>query len=291
MSLSSVIQDASYAGKLSADGQSITGTWTQNKQSYALTFAATTPELLWTYGGAKATARMSPDADPTFEVATIKPSAPGAGGRSGSGHTHLFSSKNVTVDDLIKMAYQLRERQIEGEPAWVKDEKFDIQAESNTAGQPSDDQVRSMLKKLLTDRFQLGFHTVQKTFPVYALTLEKSPSGFVKSDPAVNSSARIMPREQANGQMLYAFIYDSMSDFTDVLMNFIPDRQIIDATGLKGPYDFMLQVSKDAIQSENQDERANAVIGAVKGIGMRLDPKRLPVNIMVIDRLERPSPN
>jgi uncharacterized protein (TIGR03435 family) len=294
LSIASAIQEISYRGKLSTDGQSITGTWIQNKQSYPLIFAAATADKLWTYGGSKAVPAMSPTADPAFEVATIKPSAPGAGGRSGSGHTHLFSSKNATLHDLIKMAYLARDRQIEGEPVWVSEEKFDLQAEPDTPGLPSDEQVRTMLKKLLADRFQLKFHTAQKPLPVYALMVEKNPPKLVKSDPTVNRFAHIMPKQQPDGQLLVAFVYDRMPEFADILMNFIPDRQIVDETGLVGPYDFTITVPAIVLQNgptTDEGERANVFTGAVQSLGLKLVPKKEPVDVMVIERVEKPTGN
>jgi uncharacterized protein (TIGR03435 family) len=291
LSVVSAIQDTSYRGKLSADGKSITGTWIQNKQSYPLTFVAAAPDTLWTYGNSVALAPMSLTADPAFEVATIKPSPPGAGGRSGSAHTHQCSQKNATVDDLLRLAYQVRDRQIEGAPAWMNETKFDIEAVADVPGSPNDDQVRVMIRKLLADRFQLSFHKVQKTFSVYALTVEKDPPKLVKSDPAVNRFAHIMTKPQPDGQMLVQFLYDRMPEFADILMNFIPDRQIVDETGLRGPYDFTPTVPMSALQSTDDNEKAIAFIEALKPLGFKLVPKKAPIEVIVIDHLEKPSAN
>jgi uncharacterized protein (TIGR03435 family) len=230
-------------------------------------------------------------ADPVFEVATIKPSPPDAGPRSGSGHTRIFSAKNATVDNLLEIAYQVRDRQIEGAPAWMSEAKFDIEGIPDVPGSPNDDQVRVMLKKLLADRFQLRIHTVQKSFPVYALTIEKDAPKLVKSDPAVNSFAHIMPKQQPDGQMLVQFVHDRMPEFADILMNFIPERQIVDETGLKGPYDFMLTIPASVLQSTDDNERAIAFMEALKPLGFKLVPKRERVEVIVIDRLEKPSAN
>ena len=292
LSIVSMIQDTSYRGKLSADGKSITGTWIQNKQSYPLTFAAAAAaDTLWTYGNSPVMAPMSLGSDPAFEVATIKPSPPGAGGRSGSGHTRIFSAKNATVDNLLKIAYQVRDRQVEGAPAWMNETKFDIEGIPDVPGLPNDDQVRVMLRKLLADRFQLKMHTVQKTFPVYALTMEKNSLKPVKSDSALHRFAGIMTRQLPDGQMLGAFVYMRMPEFADVLMNFIPDRQIVDETGLQGPYDINLTVPASVLQSSDDNEKAVAFMEALKPAGFKLVPKQAPLKVIVIDRLEKPSAN
>jgi len=291
LSVASVIQDSSYRGKLSADGKSIAGIWMQNKQSYPLTFAAATADTLWTYRNGPVMVPMSLTADPAFEVATIKPSPPGAGGRSGSGHTRIFSAKNATVSNLLKIAFQVRDRQVEGAPAWMSEAKFDIEGIPDVPGSPNDDQVRVMLRKLLADRFQLKIHTVKKTFPVYALTIEKDSPEPVKSDPALNRFAGVMTRQTPDGQMLGAFVYMRMPEFADILMNFIPDRQIVDETGLQGQYDINLTVPMSALQSSDDNEKAVAFMEALKPAGFKLVPKQAMLDVIVIDRLEKPSAN
>src|ERR1700722_7720604 len=73
--LTAAVSDITFRGKLSADGKSIAGTWTQANQSFPVSFALATPETLWTYSGASTMPTMSATTDPSFEVATIKPSA------------------------------------------------------------------------------------------------------------------------------------------------------------------------------------------------------------------------
>ena len=72
--LNVAVADISYRGKLSADGKSFTGVWTQGNESYPLTLVLATPETLWTYSGPAPIPPMAATADPAFEVATIKPS-------------------------------------------------------------------------------------------------------------------------------------------------------------------------------------------------------------------------
>lgn len=151
-----------------------------------------------------------------------------------------------------------------------------------------------MLKKLLADRFQLKFHTAQKPLPGYALMVEKNPPKLVKSDPTVNRFAHIMPKQQPDGQLLVAFVYDRMPEFADILMNFIPDCQIVDETGLVGPYDFTITVPASVLQNgpgTDEGERANVFMGVVQSLGLKLVPKKEPVDVMVIDRVEKPTGN
>ncbi len=152
--LSVIVADISYRGRLSADGKSITGVWMQGNQSYPLTLILATPETLWTYSGPAPIPAMSATADPVFEVTTIKPSQGNEKERSCGFKGVRFGAENA-VTDLIKFAYKVRDRQIDGGPTWMNEDTFDIAAETNTPGQPSRDQQRSMVRKLLADRFGL----------------------------------------------------------------------------------------------------------------------------------------
>lgn len=165
LNIVSDVADLSYEGKLALDGKSITGIWTQKKKPLPLTFVLATPDTRWKRGGSSALPPMSATADPAFEVATIKPSPPDAKQRSYATRTRQFQAKATTVSDLIQFAWQVRPRQLEGGPPWIDDLKFDIAAEPDAPGQPSLDQYRLMLQKLLVERFGLKIHKVERIFP------------------------------------------------------------------------------------------------------------------------------
>lgn len=289
-----VVVDAAsitYKGQLSADGSSLVGVWTQGKQSYPLTFALATPQTLWKSGGGGAVAPMAATADPAFEVATIKPSSPDAKARSYALRSRHFAVRNATVSDLIQFAYHVRPRQIEGGPSWIDELKVDIAAEPDMEGLPSEEQDRVMLRKLLADRFQLKVHSIQKTFPVYALTVEISPPKVSASDPSANSHLRILMKPGANEDMMVQFVYNTMPDFADLLMNHIKDRQVVDETGLKGVFDFAMSVPMNVWQGADENDSANAFLRAIQPLGFKLVPKKQPVEVLVIDQLEKPSAN
>ena len=109
-----------------------------------------------------------------FEVASIKPTPPGAAGRwIRMQSTHEFAAKNHAVKTLIAAAYNLNPRAISGGPAWVDSDHYDIVAKAPNEVRPNLDEQMSMLRKLLADRFQLTFHREQKELRVYALTIAK----------------------------------------------------------------------------------------------------------------------
>src|SRR5580698_6095549 len=115
-----------YEGKLSADGNSITGTFTQGAQ-LALNLARATPETAWAIPEPPPPPkRMAPDANPAFEVATIKPSDPAHPEQIITLRGAEVITTNVTVHALINLAYWLHPKQLAGGPAWTESDKFDM---------------------------------------------------------------------------------------------------------------------------------------------------------------------
>ncbi len=284
----------SYRGELSADGQTLTGTWTQDQKTYHLSLARATPDTRWR--PPSAAPAMAATADPAFEVATIKLTPPDVKQMSFGLRSPRFTATYSTVEDLIEFAYRVRPRQVEGGTSWMDETKFDIVAESNTPGSPSEDQDRLMLRKLLADRFQLKFHTVQRTVSVYELTMD-NPARLTRTDPDVAAAGHgsIYTKAIDDHQTLVAFSAETMPDFIGILMNFIQDRQIVDQTGLQGMFDFTLTVPTSILQggqaSSLDVDPGSAFSRALPPVGFKLVPKKAPVPFLIIDHLERPSAN
>jgi hypothetical protein len=153
----------SYEGKLSADGNSITGTWTQGVP-LPLNLTRAAPDTAWTIPEPPPPpVRMAAEAKPGFEVATIKPSDPNRPGKLFTVRGQNVVTINTTLSDLIKMAYDLHARQIVGGPAWIETEKFDVTAKPDVPGQPSVAQIKILIESLLADRFQLRFHRKRRS--------------------------------------------------------------------------------------------------------------------------------
>jgi uncharacterized protein (TIGR03435 family) len=291
--LTAVVADISYRGKLSADGKSIAGTWTQGNQTYPLMLVLATPETLWKYSGPAHVLPMTVNADPVFEVTTVKPSRgnePSVGFKVGR-----FNADNATVADLIKFAYKVRDRQVDGGPTWMNEDRFDIAAETDTPGQPSRDQQRSMVRKMLADRFGLQVQVVQREFPVYALTVvEKPPKVTADVSTTVYDHGFVNVTDRKDGQTAVQFTHYTMPEFADALMNFINDRQIVDETGLTGRFNLALLIPTDTAygrQGPQDMDRATAYFGAVQPLGLRLVKKEAALDVIAIKHLEKPSPN
>lgn len=163
-----------YQGKMSADGNSISGTSTQGPGSLPLVFERATPATEWAMPATPPKIPpMAADAHPTFEVATIKPTKPA------ERRTYLvvrgtaFQVVNFSLEGLVKFAYDLQDKQIVSAPNWMSSDKFDIDAKPDTPGSPNGDQLKEMVQKLLADRFALKFHKDQKEMAAYVLTVGK----------------------------------------------------------------------------------------------------------------------
>ena len=292
MSVEETFINVSYKGKLSADGNSIDGIWIENKKSYPMTFARATPATVWEHAGAAPLRAMSATADPAFEVSTIKPSRLDETQRGFDLRSRHFKATNSTVIDLIKFAYNVRFRQISGATAsWMNEAKFDIAGEPDTEGLPSEDQDRSMVKKLLADRFHLWPIASSKFSPFTPLPSRRTLPNSRQSAPEFNRGS-IYVKPVSDGETLVQFASHSMPMFANVLMDFIKDRQVVDETGLTGPYDFAITIPSSVLKGGIDDnEKATAFIGALEPLGFKLVPKTAPLEVIVIDRLEKPSAN
>ncbi|SFS02560.1 soil-associated protein, TIGR03435 family [Granulicella pectinivorans] len=278
--------DIAFHARLGPDGKSLQGTWQQAKHSYPLTFTLATPETLWKRDNG---APMALSADPAFEVAVIRPSEPGKTQRSFALRTRHFNARNSTVFQMVKFAYALQSRQIEGAPEWFESVRFDIDAEPDTEGVPNEQQYRLMLRKLLAERFQLRTHILQRVVPVYALTLQnKTPRLDPADDP--NGHSHIFVKQIDDGQTLGQFMDFTMPDVADFLMGFLPERQILDETGLKGRVNFTMTIATASTQGPANDTAAE-YFHAIEPLGFKLIPRKAPIDILVIDHLEKPSAN
>src|SRR5688572_13178652 len=158
LQLSIQLLQSVFEGTLGGDGNTITGKWTQAANSRPLNLIRATDQTAWAIPELPTSpVRMRADAKPEFAVATIRPSRPDAP-RGGYGiRGPDVTTTNVTVSWMIKLAYNVHRNQISGAPAWLDSERYDTVGRSDTPGEPSRDQMKLMIQKLLVDRFQLRF--------------------------------------------------------------------------------------------------------------------------------------
>ncbi|WP_263350147.1 TIGR03435 family protein [Acidicapsa acidisoli] len=288
-----------YEGKLSADGNSIAGTWSQGPNPLPLNFAKATPATTWTIPEPPPEIPpMAADASPEFEVATIKPSNPDTQGRGFRVRGREFTTMNTTLTSLLTFAYGLHPKQIVGAPAWVDTDKFDITAQPDAPGRPNDTQWKAMLQKLLADRFQLTFHHDKKELPIYALEVAKSGSKLTKSQGDPNGLPSMFFRGLGNLPAANA----TMQDFAGLLQSAVLDKPVVDQTGLTGRFDFTLNWTPDESQfvglgvkvpppSDKPDAPPGLFTAVQEQLGLKLEATKAPVDVIVIDKVEKPSAN
>jgi uncharacterized protein (TIGR03435 family) len=296
-----------FDGKMAADGASIAGTWTQGPAPMPLTLARASAETAWAIPEPPPPPKlMPPDAKPEFEVATIKPSRPEAQGSSilvGRGGQNLFTTTNTTLRDLITFAYGLHARQITGGPGWVESERYDISAKPDQPGIPNVPQLKNMVQKLLAERFQLAFHREKKELSAYAITTAKTGPKISKTQGAGS-----LPGFGGRGPGAVAVRNSTMGEFADFLQSRVVDRPVVDETGLTDRYDFQLRWTPDGSPPAGAGAGANAapvapaaadtadtppdLFAAVQQqLGLKLESTKAPVEVMVIDRVQKPSDN
>jgi uncharacterized protein (TIGR03435 family) len=223
-----------------------------------------------------------------FEVASVKPSIPDPNASSGikTGHGKL-DGNNVTLKRCIMGAYGVGPHQVAGGPDWLDSDTFEISAK---ADQPinEDAVLMVMLRDLLAERFKLVLHRETRTIPAFVLEvvkngpkLEKAAPGEAGTNTSTTNTGVIIDAHNTN-----------MDSFARILSRKM-ELPVINNTGLDGIFNLKLQWTP---------ERARPVGGAAmegvsiftaiqEQLGLRLRSQKTPVEILVIDHVERPSEN
>ncbi len=273
-------------------------------------------------------------AQPQFEVASIKPSAPvTAQGVTAGVHIDGAQVRCVflSLKDYIRVAYKVKEYQIQG-PDWMASARFDIVAKL-PAGATAE-QVPEMVGGLLADRFQMKMHRDSKEFSVYGMVVGKSGSKLKASpaDPAAapadagKGAVNVAAAASTTGTVIdlgkgssISILYASnriegkkvtMAGLADVLARFT-DRPVVDLTEIKGNYDFTLEFAPEdfrvmliraasiagaALPPEAlkllDASSGDTTFSALETVGLKLEPRKAPLEVLVIDHMERtPSDN
>lgn len=232
-----------------------------------------------------------------FDVASIKPAKPGAqgGGIKPLPGGQTYVATNVPVMLIIRLMYHLNNSQISGGPDWLSTGLYDIEAKAD--GPHSLDDLHVMFQHLLEDRFKLQYHKETKILPSYVLTEEKSGPKLTENHSPENFDIPI--RNLAFGSIQAT--HSSMSYFSWFLSQNL-NKPVVDQTGLAGFYDFKLNwtpelppgVAERAAEEGRTLPTANGpdIFTALREqLGLRLASEKGPVEVMVIDHIERPSEN
>ncbi|MGH9345183.1 MAG: M56 and DUF3738 domain-containing protein, partial [Terriglobia bacterium] len=277
-------------------------------------------------GRAQTTAAEPSGAKPKFEVASIKPDKSGRENlfRIRVAPGYRFYADNITPQQLIEIAYQVKDSQLTGGPNWINSTHYDIEAKpsdslarsfsklslSKLSRDQGQQQLRQMLQSLLADRFKLRLSRATKELPIYALVVAKHGPKVhpVSTEPARNASIGRKNRMARMGRGELYLKYAPLTMFADMLSRRL-GRIVVDETGLKGNYDFTLKWTPDESQNRmfqgppgnrNQpmgnpapppETSGPSVFTAIQEqLGLKLKAEKGPVEVLVIDHVEQPSP-
>jgi uncharacterized protein (TIGR03435 family) len=287
---------------------------------------------------------------PKFEVVSVKPctqSEPAAGRKGGRGGGTDWSPGRLTVrcqtvDNLIRNAYlsfaagrqaidpengmpapsvspRVWQQDIKGSPAWIRSQRYTIQAKSD-APATHDMMLGPMMQRLLEDRFQLKLHREAREVPVYELIVAKGGARLTLSKPEsclrldLSKGPPPLPPGPVERPFCGFYRFDPNTG-TETLGQTMRglciqfsawlDRDVIDKTGLTGAFDIRLDLSPQEVmpnlrRSDAGDDQAapappgdpaGAVFRAVQKLGLKLEPAKTNGEFLVIDHVERPAEN
>jgi len=226
----------------------------------------------------------------SFEVASVKPNRDGISNAlpplraNGS-----YSASNVALKSVIANAYDVRIFQIEGGPAWLTSERFDIIARGRE-GTP--DRLRpAMLRTLLAERFKLVAHFETREQQIYALVP-------LRNDGRLGP--QLQPSESATGSGPFASVESGvaringkrvlMDTFALVLTASVFNQRVINRTGLSGEFDLDLRFTPES-SSAPAPEFPSIFTAVQEQLGLKLQSERGPVPVLVIDSVQRPTPD
>ena len=235
----------------------------------------------------------------TFEVAEIKPADP-SNPRPGKGRIlpgGRIELPGATLKELIMFAYGVQEDTISGGPNWATRDRYDIVAKAPQNA--SAEVLRPMLQSLLAERFKLAIHREEKVQSAYILSLGKRPPKYTQGDGGRQtcawSAAESGLRRRECHNLSMAELARQLPGWGGVGI----ELPVVDQTGLKGGYDFQLDVGTPlgGGEGEHGGERPEAapagsgptIFAALDQIGLKLEKSKVPVQVVIIDHAEPPQ--
>jgi uncharacterized protein (TIGR03435 family) len=247
--------------------------------------------------------------DAAFEVASVKPN------KSSDPRvmeldilpSGTFTARNVSLIQLILLAYDVREIQLSGGSSWINSDRFDIVAKADGGLKPG--AVPPQLRRLVVERFNLKVHKETRDVPIYALVLARSDGKLGPSlrrsvtDYCAEATARARTGQPApppqSGQRIRCGMRGGQGSLTAGSIPIAPlagrlvslvNRFVVNRTGLDGVFDFDLSWTPD--QAAPIDSSGPSIFTALQEqLGLKLESTRGPVEFLVIDSVEQPTPD
>ena len=222
-----------------------------------------------------------------FEVVSVRPGNPNDPGSSGRSTPGSIEMRNTTLNTLVRSAYGLNEFQLVGGPKWAGSARFNVIAKMPAGAKR--DQVPLMMQAMLADRFKLKFHRETRTLNEYELVVAKGGPKLQGASP----EARAHPGTGQGPRMIKASAA-TIAELASMLISAV-EAPVIDRTGIEGQYTISLKfvplMSGNSAGGNSADDSLTDVFGAVRELGLRLEPIKGPVEVLVIDDAEMPSEN
>jgi len=195
----------------------------------------------------------------------------------------------MSLADAIEWAYEIQGYQLSGAPAWLRGSYYEI--EMKTAVPATKKELRELLQTVLSERFKLKIHREPKQMSIYALTATNAGARLAESKGSCAEGGCI---NVAPG--ILSARYANMTSLAETLGNMV-DRPVLDRTGLDGRYDFRLKFDPtlqkrfDGQTTGNDPTGDPSIFVALQDLGLKLEPRRAAVEILVIDRAEKAEAN
>jgi uncharacterized protein (TIGR03435 family) len=225
-------------------------------------------------------------ASPSFEVASVKPSdprekKPGDIPSNQAGSPGNFIMRNAPLAYLLEWAYDLKDYQLVG-PGWMNSPQCGYDIFAKAPGPASESEMKLMLRTLLIERFQMKVHTETRTFDVYALRLGKST-------PKVKEAAADEGTELVGSAVNVTTFRRQPISRLSYLLTHRMDRPVVDLTGLKGMYDFTLDLSGLGVHNDPYEGSSGPSIfmAVEESLGLRLRTEKAQVEVLVVDYAEK----
>ena len=289
-----------YEGKMSPDGNTIAGTRTAGDNKVPLIFVRATQETAWDIPmPPPPLAKMDPNASPAFEVATIKPQDPGVQNFAFLLNRGSFIGRGMTLEKLMTISLTLNAAQIVGLPDWARQDKYDIEAKPDTIGSPSLKQFFGEVAKLMTERYGLKYHIEKRVMTAFSLNVVK---GGIKMKPAPAGSGDIpgfgLPPNGLNINNA------TMGEFCGLLQSDVLDHPVVDQTRLGATrYGGSLKYQMDDNQAikmgmqkappppDTGDVPPPLTTALSEQFGLKLESGKVPVDVIVVDSVSKPTSN
>ena len=249
------------------------------------------------FGQAQSPPAAAPAASvaPVIEAATIKPvKEPSPNNMHDRTEGRRLSMRYTSLRDLMMMAYEVAPRQILGGPAWVATDEYDIDLVVADGVQVNQCE-EAVLAELMADRFQLKFHREQRVMAVYVLEVAKGGPKLKAAD------ANSVENSGCEHLGVCNFHKRTLANFARYMQFVVMDKPVVDKTGVTGEFDFTLKWMPDESQFNGMGFRVPVPDGTAplpglftaiqEQLGLKLEPQKIPAEVLVIDHVERPSEN